>query len=144
MGDCRGGADAAAAAAAAAAHGDAGDNFDDDAAIRQASYIPHTLYLQVTYDGESGSFSSLEMQIRDWNNTVRLTSTLSPGEVASSRCRSAPDWRYGCCSLFVTATKKHFKNQSLCELNFSLRCTVYLVRRTMYWFGACFFFFNFR
>ena len=39
--------------------------------------------LQVNYDEDSGSFSSVDMQIRDWNNTVRLSSILSPGEVIS-------------------------------------------------------------
>lgn len=29
-------------------------------------------------DGRDG-FSSLEMQVRDWNGTVRVSATLSPG-----------------------------------------------------------------
>lgn len=39
---------------------------------------------QVNFEEETAGFSSLEMQVRDWNGTVRLSSTLTPGD--AHRC----------------------------------------------------------
>lgn len=50
--------------------------------IRRGSLsdIPLTPPAQVGFEDGKEGFSTLEMQIRDWNGTVRLSATLSPGD----------------------------------------------------------------